>query len=91
MKGHCETCPTIRDCQTAFGDYWGEKSCGGVGCEHPFKYDLAFAVPVEAAAEADSATARDSRQGEEADGWRLASGASRRGRRNETMKQEMLI
>lgn len=38
MKQQCESCPTKADCVAVFGIYWGDKSGGGVGCEHPFAY-----------------------------------------------------
>lgn len=38
MKQRCESCPTKLDCVSAFGIYWGEKSGGGEGCNHPFAY-----------------------------------------------------
>ena len=38
MKQRCEECATIGDCKHAFGKYWGDKSLGGVGCDHPFSY-----------------------------------------------------
>lgn len=38
MRQRCESCPTKMDCVSAFGVYWDEKSGGGVGCEHPFRY-----------------------------------------------------
>lgn len=38
MKQKCESCPTKLDCVSAFGIFWSEKSQGGQGCNHPFRY-----------------------------------------------------
>ena len=35
MKQRCESCKDKADCVATFGIYWGDKSGGGVGCEHP--------------------------------------------------------
>ena len=36
LKEHCDTCPVAAECKRAFGDYWQDKSRGGVGCVYPF-------------------------------------------------------
>lgn len=34
----CADCKSVSDCKQAFGRFWGGKSLGGVGCNHPFSY-----------------------------------------------------
>ena len=36
MKERCQTCAVVAQCKAAFGDYWTDKSGGGVGCAYPF-------------------------------------------------------
>ena len=36
IREHCPTCAVAAQCKAAFGDYWTDKSGGGVGCAYPF-------------------------------------------------------
>lgn len=35
IREHCPTCAVAAQCKAAFGDYWQDKSHGGVGCYYP--------------------------------------------------------
>lgn len=36
IREHCPTCAVAAQCKATFGDYWTERSHGGVGCSYPF-------------------------------------------------------
>ena len=36
IREHCQTCAVVAQCKATFGDYWTDKSGGGVGCAYRF-------------------------------------------------------
>lgn len=70
IRERCQTCAVAAQCKAAFGDYWTDKSGGGVGCAYPFPgYAGAEARHPETGAETRHPEAQDAPRHEP---WEIA-------------------